>query len=446
MGFLPTVDGNLRLTLNEWLRDGTFWSLRAALDGRKFADLEDAHTLLSAPLKQAMQLRPSPELVWRTATRRHALGTDSGSSVWVEAGDRVVASVVSATQQCLALGKEDIIPLFGGDRSKQHHPTHACPGYGAGMGVILGMLSALLEVKESMRPSVAPLAFVFEGPCDGGDALVQERKKRTALLLERTPKSILRTSNGLLLAWGDSWLHYKSSVPVPNTNLASVLKATGFSFANNKPMGDVGLWLEDMAKAPNRKRFGDALERMLLTKSPPKAIVLSGGGNDVVKDRLAALLRDAPHADPLIESAVFDLVDVRLNGYYNDILQEINRVCATHHTTVPVLIHAYDYPIPDGRFIFGPARNPLSWLHPPITRQRGYELPAGTDIMRRLIKRLHDMQKRLPATFANVVVVDVPGTLDRFKDHKLAWENELHPTPEGFHLIGSKFVEALNNL
>ena len=173
MGFLPTVDGNLRLSLNEWLRDGSFWSLRTAMatpdpvtpTPDMATPYAKAKKLLRGPLVRAMQLRPSPELVWRTATRHHTIGR---GEVPVVPDDKVVLSIVSATQQCLERGDPDIFPVFGGDRLADPRPVHACPGYGAGMGVMLGILSALLEVKEAMRPSPAPLAFTLEGPIPPG--------------------------------------------------------------------------------------------------------------------------------------------------------------------------------------------------------------------------------------------------------------------------------------
>ena len=173
MGFLPTVDGNLRLSLNEWLRDGSFWSLRTAMatpdpvtpTPDMATPYAKAKKLLREPLVRAMQLRPSPELVWRTATRHHTIGK---GEVAVVPDDKVVLSIVSATQQCLERGDPDIFPVFGGDRLADPRPVHACPGYGAGMGVMLGILSALLEVKEAMRPSPAPLAFTLEGPIPPG--------------------------------------------------------------------------------------------------------------------------------------------------------------------------------------------------------------------------------------------------------------------------------------
>lgn len=174
MGFLPTVDGNFRLSLNEWLRDGTFWSLRAAwaaAPSTAYPDLlSKAHAVLLPALSQAMQLRPAPEVVWRTARKGgFAIGGEK-----VRRGDVVVASLVSAAHQCLAENTTDLSIVFGGRRCPMHGagpaqapaspaPTHACPGYDAGMGVLLGLLAGLIDQGDFTRPSPAPLSFTFEG-------------------------------------------------------------------------------------------------------------------------------------------------------------------------------------------------------------------------------------------------------------------------------------------
>jgi deferrochelatase/peroxidase EfeB len=162
MGFLPTVDGNFRLSLNELLRDGSFWSLRAAWAVHPKANLFDrAVDLLRGPLVRAMQLRPSPELVWRRVTGD---GVRIGG-VELRAGEMVVLALVSAAQQQLAAGSPDVSMVFGGERSggSGPHPTHACPGYQAGMGILLGLMTGFIAVAEQMRPSPVPLAFTFEG-------------------------------------------------------------------------------------------------------------------------------------------------------------------------------------------------------------------------------------------------------------------------------------------
>ena len=98
---------------------------------------------LLVPLKNAMQRRPVPDIVWRTAKLKHDLGP-----VAVQRGEKIAIGIVSATQHSLEEGKADVMPVFGGARVKDG-PTHACPGYAAGMGVLLGMVSGLLEAGLS---------------------------------------------------------------------------------------------------------------------------------------------------------------------------------------------------------------------------------------------------------------------------------------------------------
>lgn len=162
MGMLPTVDGNLRSTLNEWLQDGSFWRLRETLrELPAVPTLTDAAARLRAPLYRSMQLRPMPELVWRTVApgKAHALGP-----VKVQPGDRIVVAIVSATQQKLAAGAADVFPVFGGDRGATTAPLHACPGHAAGMGLLLGTVCALLQAPGDLRPSPVPLSLTFVGP------------------------------------------------------------------------------------------------------------------------------------------------------------------------------------------------------------------------------------------------------------------------------------------
>jgi Dyp-type peroxidase family len=162
MGMLPTVDGNLRSTLNEWLLDGSFWRLRESLrDLPATPSPAQAAARLRTPLVHTMQLRPMPELVWRTVApgKAHALGP-----VKVTPGDRIVVAIVSATQQTLAAGAADAFPVFGGDRGAAAAPLHACPGHAAGMGLLLGTVCALLQAPGDLRPSPVPLSLTFVGP------------------------------------------------------------------------------------------------------------------------------------------------------------------------------------------------------------------------------------------------------------------------------------------
>ena len=68
IGFVPTVNGNILRVLNEWLREGTLWSLRARLGGTEATDFHDAWDRLGPDFIAAMQLRAAPDVLWRTAT------------------------------------------------------------------------------------------------------------------------------------------------------------------------------------------------------------------------------------------------------------------------------------------------------------------------------------------------------------------------------------------
>jgi Dyp-type peroxidase family len=155
MGFLPTVDGNIRGALYEWVNDRSLWDHQLAyLDDKAEDSLEKARRVLMRPLKETLLLRPVPELTWRTALVQHSLGP-----VEVQPGDRIVVSIVSATQECLMNDEVDgdgLYFIFGGNRSKKDHPTHACPGYKMAIGVMLGMLAGLLG-STRLRPTMSSL-------------------------------------------------------------------------------------------------------------------------------------------------------------------------------------------------------------------------------------------------------------------------------------------------
>lgn len=163
MGYLPTVDANLKATLDEWMDDGTLWALQAALvEGDQPTPWARVKRVMLPALMHTMQLRPQPELTWRIATKTHQLG-----GTRVAEGERVVIGMVSAVQQDRMAhpppGTKEVYPVFGGDRRRAKHHTHACPGYEAGMGVLLGAFTALCEIGTPL-PTPAPLTVRLRGP------------------------------------------------------------------------------------------------------------------------------------------------------------------------------------------------------------------------------------------------------------------------------------------
>ena len=163
MGFIPTVEANLKRILNEWLREGTLWNLRGRYSATQAQDFMDACNRLGAAFIPAMQLRAVPELIWRTVSVSHTIG-QAPHKVEVRPGDIVVAGAVSATQQCLRQGRPDLYDAFGGNRKAPGHPTHACPGADPALALMLGFFSALVESPWPLRPGPAPLMMAAIGP------------------------------------------------------------------------------------------------------------------------------------------------------------------------------------------------------------------------------------------------------------------------------------------
>jgi Dyp-type peroxidase family len=154
-GFLPTVYGNFLKTMHLWITDETLWRVQQDVRSRK-AD-SNAMAIIEPELKRAMQRRPVPDIIYRTATQRHRLG-----GITIEAGERVVALIASATHELAEQRDLDpnVMPVFGGNRKEARHPTHACPAYQMGMGVLLGMISALLEAG-TLKKTDSPLAITI---------------------------------------------------------------------------------------------------------------------------------------------------------------------------------------------------------------------------------------------------------------------------------------------
>jgi hypothetical protein len=165
LGFGPTVLGNLRTVLYRWVSDRSLWDLQAALrdaDGPAPHGYLLANATLRKPLVDALLVRPTPEVVWRTAREDHTLlGVD------IREGDRLIVGITSATQADLAADVRDIYTVFGGSRAPgdwpgDTAPLHACPGYSMGMGVMLGLFGALLDAG-TLRATSSPNTLVLSG-------------------------------------------------------------------------------------------------------------------------------------------------------------------------------------------------------------------------------------------------------------------------------------------
>lgn len=157
-GFVPTVFGNALQVFGLWLGDESLWRVQQRLLAAGTTTFDVATRVLRPHIERAMQTRPVPALLHRTATVDRLLG-----GVQVSQGDRIVLAISAATRETLGEGRSDVTMVFGGDRRSEAHPTHACPGAHIAMGVLVGLIGAVLETTP-LHPAPTPLTVMATRP------------------------------------------------------------------------------------------------------------------------------------------------------------------------------------------------------------------------------------------------------------------------------------------
>jgi hypothetical protein len=251
-------------------------------------------------------------------------------------------------------------------------------------------------------------------------------------------------SSGVLVAEGDSWFDY------PFTDVLGLLDDEyGYDVESVAHKGDR---VEEMAYGEGQlDGFVRRVEKVHARGKRPRAVLVSGGGNDVAGDAFGMLVNDARSAIAGLNDRVLEgVVDYRVFHAYVTIVARITAVCqAKFGAAIPILVHGYDYPVPDGRgFMGGMWFLPGPWLEPGF-REKGFMgRPERTAMAAELIDRFNAMLKRVAAIpeFGHVKYVDLRKTLSNGSDHRTWWANELHPTERGFKAVTAKFAAVLDAL
>ncbi len=258
-----------------------------------------------------------------------------------------------------------------------------------------------------------------------------------------------------VVAEGDSWFDYKPAflegTPLnPGRDLLGHLQAFGrFSVFRVSQAGDT---LENMVYGTDTKGHGPNEKPDLppeiedtiraIRDKRPDAFIFSGGGNDVAGVELGAYLN---HADsglpPLREDVLADEIDRYVPTAFAALIERVRAV----NPTLPIFLHGYDYPTPDGRPVIellgwsfiGP------WLKPALTAKRHTRLAVGRQLLRQLIDRFNAALQRVAAAHTDVYYIDLRGTLRDDAGYRRDWINELHPTSDGFRKLAGKINDAL---
>jgi lysophospholipase L1-like esterase len=251
-------------------------------------------------------------------------------------------------------------------------------------------------------------------------------------------------NTGVLVAEGDSWFDY------PWTDVVQLLEDThGFDVHSVARKGDR---VEEMAYTGGQlETFTRKIEKLLRDGKVPKAILLSGGGNDIAGDEFATLLNHANSPTPgLNTDIVAGFLDQRIRLAYVTILSAVTRLCEVRlGRKVPILLHGYDYPVPDGRgFLGGWGWLPGPWLAPGFQNKGYAHLSDRKRIIQELMDRFNTMLAGIAglSDFDHITYIDLRGTLSTSTNYKDWWDNELHPTVKGFELVADRFAAVISQL
>jgi Dyp-type peroxidase family len=441
MGMVPTVDANLRRVMDRWLGEGLLWSLRSALHGLPAKALR---TAVEDAFLRTMQSRVAPDTLWRTAQHSHVLAENTPHEVQVRPGEVLVAGLVSAAHEGLAAGHApDVAVAFG--HSKSGHAVHACPGYQPALAMMQGFAAELVATGLSLRPGPGPMTLSLGGHFANAATTKGAEPHPLPKALQRKHKAVW--------TFGDSWL---AKVPACRSSLAIALRDMGYEVdwsraGRGKTLKSMAAEVQDVCAA---------LRTAAKTGSLPDALIVGGGGNDIVNNEQP---RSSVLFDLLVEGATTaaaalhpqktdTFVNQTLAGRYRTLLKALLSVDEAKH--LPIFVHAYAYPIPDGDDPvchlkpFPPLPLGDAWLGPVFELKRLGDVKLNTAVMQLLIKALNEMVAKVVDELkdARLQHLDLRGHLDAHWDEKQAykrhWEDELHANKTGFQLLAAQ-VDAL---
>src|SRR6185437_8854182 len=155
------------------------------------------------------------------------------------------------------------------------------------------------------------------------------------------------------------------------------------------------------------------------------------------------------------EQVLAGVIDERIATAYRKMFLAVNQLCQNEFgAPLPIVVHGYDYPVPDGRgFLGGWGPLPGPWLKPGFDEKLFLNPQQNTGMMKTLIDRFNAMLQTVAKSFSNVHYVDLRGTLPNGAGYKAYWANELHPTgdtlfgnKDGFLAVATKFEAVLSKL
>jgi lysophospholipase L1-like esterase len=258
-----------------------------------------------------------------------------------------------------------------------------------------------------------------------------------------------------LLAQGDSWFDYP-----PGTDIIDCLHAKhGHTIVNIAVAGSTlndeayGLVPRELFGLPfgplqsdDPSRIAELVRR--IGEDKPQALLISAGGNDIAGEPFFSFINNAISSlSPVNQEVLQGVVSSTFKEAYRFIIDNALAAAKDNQiTSMPIFIHGYDYPWPDGRGVIaflgwkvGPWFDPV-FNSKNFPNQNADDLKKRHDILATFIDLMNAMQKELAIEYSGkVFYVDLTNTVGGEEQ----WANELHPRNEGFAALAAKIDLAL---
>ena len=230
----------------------------------------------------------------------------------------------------------------------------------------------------------------------------------------------------VLISEGDSWFSY----PLNATIADDIEMMSDFSMLRLEHDGDQARQILG-AGSPQLRKL-----RYYLGRYPVDALLLSAGGNDLIKQELGRILeRKAPGApwQGAVKLAV-------LTSVLDGIVDAYARLLDSRDALRPdctVFAHSYCYLVPNGRKATGPfgLGEAGPWVRPVLVAKGIEPETEGVQLVHYLIDELHARLRSLSATRARFVVVDSRAELPV---DEVNWADEIHPSGTGFRRLAEQ--------
>jgi len=257
-----------------------------------------------------------------------------------------------------------------------------------------------------------------------------------------------------LLAQGDSWFDY----PLGTDLIDCLHSHHGHTITN---IAVAGSTLNDEAYGPvPREMFGlpggpkqsDDPSRIVelvhrIQEDKPQGLLLSAGGNDIAGDEFFSFINNARSGLPPVNATVLDgVINGTFRSAYEYLISTALGAAKDAGITMPIFMHGYDYPWPDGRGLI----SFLGWKvgpwfddtfnHKNFPNNNAADLKMRYDCTVLFIDSLNTMLASLALHYpGRVFHANLTGTLRSAAD----WANELHPRNPGFRALADKLDAAL---